>query len=112
MRSLLLTRLAPVLASESPPWRPPRVRHPAALLDDSTLPRRGKVTDSIVAHDFTFTPALSFFVDCESEEEIARLFSVLSNGGSILMPLNNYGFSQRFGWINDRYGVSWQLNLA
>lgn len=33
-------------------------------------------------------------------------------GGSELMPLDNYGFSQRFGWLNDKYGVSWQLNLS
>jgi predicted 3-demethylubiquinone-9 3-methyltransferase (glyoxalase superfamily) len=68
--------------------------------------------DSIVKHDFTFTPAFSFFVDCESEEEIGRLSAALSNGGTVLMPLGEYGFSRRFTWLNDRYGVSWQLNLA
>jgi predicted 3-demethylubiquinone-9 3-methyltransferase (glyoxalase superfamily) len=36
---------------------------------------------------------------------------VLSEGGGVLMPLGNYGFSRRFGWVNDRFGVSWQLNL-
>jgi len=36
----------------------------------------------------------------------------LAEGGRVLMPLNNYGFSQRFGWLADRFGVSWQLNLA
>jgi predicted 3-demethylubiquinone-9 3-methyltransferase (glyoxalase superfamily) len=69
-------------------------------------------TDSVVKHDFTFTPAFSFFVDCESEEEIGRLAATLSNGGAVLMPLGEYGFSRRFAWLNDRYGVSWQLNLA
>ena len=39
------------------------------------------------------------------------VFAILSNGGHTLMPLANYGFSRRFGWLNDRFGVSWQLNL-
>jgi len=67
--------------------------------------------DTPVQHDFTFTPATSIFVDCESFEEIENLYSELSKNGSELMPLGNYGFSQKFGWINDRFGVSWQLNL-
>lgn len=67
--------------------------------------------DSPVRHDFTFTPAFSLFVDCESEEEIHRLSAALAEGGGVLMPLGEYGFSRRFAWVNDRYGVSWQLNL-
>ena len=67
--------------------------------------------DSPVKHAFTFTPAFSLFVECESEEELQRLYSSLGEGGQALMPLNNYGFSRQFGWVNDRYGVSWQLNL-
>lgn len=69
-------------------------------------------TDSVVSHKFTFTPSFSFWVDCESEEEINRLFIALSAGGGALMPLNNYGFSKKFGWLTDRFGVSWQLDLA
>ena len=68
-------------------------------------------TDSFVKHNFTFTPASSFFVTCESEEEIRRLSSALSEGGSELMPFGAYGFSRQFAWVQDRYGVSWQLNL-
>jgi predicted 3-demethylubiquinone-9 3-methyltransferase (glyoxalase superfamily) len=68
-------------------------------------------TDSFVHHDFTFTPASSLFVDCESEEEIERLAAALGEDGAVLMPLGEYGFSRRFTWVNDRYGVSWQLNL-
>ncbi len=68
--------------------------------------------DSPVQHAFTFTPAFSLFVECESEEEIKRLASALGEGGAVLMPLSNYGFSRQFTWLNDRYGVSWQLNLT
>jgi predicted 3-demethylubiquinone-9 3-methyltransferase (glyoxalase superfamily) len=68
--------------------------------------------DSPVKHGFTFTPAMSLFVDCESEAEIDRLFSKLADGGQVLMPLNAYPFSRKFGWLSDRFGVSWQLNLA
>jgi predicted 3-demethylubiquinone-9 3-methyltransferase (glyoxalase superfamily) len=68
--------------------------------------------DSPVKHAFTFTPAFSLYVQCGSEEEISRLYTELSAGGSALMPLGEYGFSRKFGWINDRFGVSWQLNLA
>lgn len=68
-------------------------------------------TDSFVKHEFTFTPAISFFVACESEDEVQRLANALSIDGSILMPLGDYGFSRKFAWVADRYGVSWQLNL-
>ncbi len=68
-------------------------------------------SDSFVKHDFTFTPAISFFVVCESEEEIRRLSAALSEQGKTFMPLGNYGFSRQFAWVSDRYGVSWQLNL-
>lgn len=68
--------------------------------------------DSPVKHGFTFTPSMSLFVECESKAELQKAFDALSAGGAVLMPLNNYGFSQKFGWVNDRYGVSWQLNLA
>jgi predicted 3-demethylubiquinone-9 3-methyltransferase (glyoxalase superfamily) len=67
--------------------------------------------DSPVKHQFTFTPSISLFVDCESEAELEKVFSQLSTGGQVLMPLDNYGFSTRFGWVKDRFGPSWQLNL-
>ena len=68
-------------------------------------------SDSPIKHEFNFTPACSIFVDFDSQEELERVFSALSDGGQVLMPLNNYGFSQRFGWLNDPFGVSWQLNF-
>ena len=68
-------------------------------------------SDSFVSHGFTFTPSLSLFVDCESEADLERIFAALSDGGGVLMPLGNYGFSRKFAWVNDRFGVSWQVNL-
>ena len=68
--------------------------------------------DSPVRHGFTFTPAMSLFVDCADEAEIDALFAKLSEGGQVLMPLAAYPFSRRFGWLSDRFGVSWQLSLV
>src|SRR5260370_21638464 len=69
-------------------------------------------TDSTVKHAFTFTPSVSLFVDCESDEEVIRLSSVLSAGGDILMELGDYGFSRKVTGVNHRSDASWQLNLA
>jgi predicted 3-demethylubiquinone-9 3-methyltransferase (glyoxalase superfamily) len=68
-------------------------------------------SDSDVQHAFTFTPSSSLFVDFESEQELLRVLEALSAGGVLLMELDNYGFSRKFAWLNDRFGVSWQLNL-
>ena len=68
--------------------------------------------DSPVHHGFTFTPSISLFIECETADELDRTFATLSEGGEVMMPLNDYGFSTRFGWCADRFGVSWQLNLA
>jgi predicted 3-demethylubiquinone-9 3-methyltransferase (glyoxalase superfamily) len=67
--------------------------------------------DSSAQHAFTFTPSISLYVRCETEEEIDRVFATLSQGGQILMPLDRYPFSDKFGWLSDRFGVSWQLSL-
>lgn len=67
--------------------------------------------DSGVQHGFTFTPAISLFVTCRDEAEIRRVSEQLLQEGTALMPLNNYGFSQLFAWVQDRFGISWQLNL-
>ncbi|MDF2963701.1 MAG: 3-demethylubiquinone-9 3-methyltransferase [Paenibacillus sp.] len=68
--------------------------------------------DSNVKHEFSFTPAISLYVTCDTEDEINRLFESLSQDGSILMPLAAYPFSEKFGWVADKYGVSWQLTLT
>ena len=63
-------------------------------------------------HNFTFTPAISLFVECDSEEELETLYEKLMEGGTAAMPLGDYGFSTKFGWVQDRFGVSWQLNYG
>lgn len=67
--------------------------------------------DSHVKHAFTFTPAFSIFITVDTEEEIDHLYKGLLVNGKALMPLGNYGFSQKFGWLVDQFGVSWQINL-
>lgn len=61
---------------------------------------------------FKFTPAISFFVYCKTEEEIDQLWEKLSEGGTVMMPYQKYDFSPKYGWLNDKYGVSWQLHLG
>jgi predicted 3-demethylubiquinone-9 3-methyltransferase (glyoxalase superfamily) len=65
-----------------------------------------------VQHDFTFTPAMSLYVHCDTEDEIGHLFAALSENGKILMPLGAYDFSPKFRWVADRFGVAWQFTLA
>jgi predicted 3-demethylubiquinone-9 3-methyltransferase (glyoxalase superfamily) len=84
------------------------VRRASFRIADQTL----MCIDSPAQHTFSFTPSFSLFVECASEEELDRMFAALLEGGQALMPLGNYGFSRKFGWLNDRFGVSWQLNLA
>ena len=69
-------------------------------------------SDSPIEHEFSFTPSSSTFVEFDSLDELERAFGILSEEGDVLMPLDNYGFSLKFGWVNDRFGVSWQLNVA
>ena len=68
-------------------------------------------SDSPPIHNWDFTPAVSNYVECSNASELKRLFTQLSTNGTVLMPLNNYGFSEQFGFVKDRFGVSWQLNL-
>ena len=58
---------------------------------------------------FRFTPAVSFLVACNTKDEVDELGNELSKGGSVLMELGEYPFSERYGWMQDRYGLSWQV---
>ena len=66
--------------------------------------------DSSVEHGFTFNPAISFYIIADDEAAIGEYFGKLSQGGKVLMPLAAYPFSRLFGWVQDRFGVSWQLS--
>lgn len=77
----------------------------------SVMGQEVRCIDSPPAHEFTFTPSMSLFVNCRSAEEVDAVAAKLGEGGKVLMPLNEYPWSKRFTFITDRYGVSWQLNL-
>lgn len=69
------------------------------------------IMDSAPVHEFDFTPSISLTFKCESEEQLDRLYATLSEDGFAMMPKNDYGFGP-FGWVADRFGVSWQLSVA
>ena len=68
--------------------------------------------DSPAKHAFDFTPSISMFVTFSTEPELDRAHQRLSEGGSVMMPLQEYPFSPKFSWVGDRFGVSWQLSLV
>lgn len=60
---------------------------------------------------FKINPSISFFVYCGSDSEIERLYNSLSENGSVLMPLDKYPWSSKYAWVQDKFGVSWQLDI-
>jgi predicted 3-demethylubiquinone-9 3-methyltransferase (glyoxalase superfamily) len=66
-----------------------------------------RLFDSPMPHAFTFTPA----VTCSDADDVDRIAGLLSEGGAVLIPLGDYPFSRRCSWVNDRFGVSWQIGL-
>ncbi|MBT1686927.1 VOC family protein [Dawidia soli] len=58
---------------------------------------------------FKFTPAISFMVACKTKDEVDSFWKKLNEGGQALMPLDQYPFSERYGWTQDKYGLSWQI---
>ena len=61
---------------------------------------------------FKFNPSISFLISCNSREEVDDFWNRLADGGKALMPLDSYPFSERYGWTEDRYGLSWQIMHA
>lgn len=58
---------------------------------------------------FKFNPSISFHIRCATKEEVDAIWEKLSPGGNVLMPLDSYPFSERYGWLADKYGLSWQV---
>lgn len=95
-------------------WKKDELGGKEGLIKQATFTIDGleyMASENTFEHNFTFTPATSIYVNCDNEKELESLFLKLSEGGSIMMPIDNYGFSKKFGWLADKYGVSWQLNL-
>ncbi len=61
---------------------------------------------------FKFNPSVSFHVKFKTKEEVDEIWEKLSSGGKVLMPLDAYPFSERYGWVEDQYGLSWQVMYA
>jgi len=57
-------------------------------------------------------PSISLFYNCETEEEINKIWEAFSKDGFLQMPLDKYPWSEKYGWISDKFGISWQLNLG
>lgn len=68
--------------------------------------------DSPPVHDFDFTPSTSTFLGVDDPDQVDALATALSVDGRVMMPPDTYGFSRRFAWVQDRFGVSWQINAV
>lgn len=68
--------------------------------------------DSPPVHAFDFTPSTSTFLTVDAPEDVDALAAALGEGGKLLMPPDDYGFSRRFAWVQDRFGVSWQISAV
>lgn len=62
--------------------------------------------------EFKSNPSISFFVVCETEAELDKAWNALIEGGSVLMPLDKYEWSEKYGWVQDKFGISWQLSFG
>jgi predicted 3-demethylubiquinone-9 3-methyltransferase (glyoxalase superfamily) len=61
---------------------------------------------------FDFNASISFFVLYETEVELEKAWNILASGGSVMMPLDKYEWSPKYGWLQDRFGVNWQLYVG
>jgi predicted 3-demethylubiquinone-9 3-methyltransferase (glyoxalase superfamily) len=83
---------------------------PSGTVDIVTLELMGQEFTLISAGPlFKFNPSISFLLACKTKNEVEALWEKLSEGGTALMELGEYPFSERYGWVQDRYGLSWQL---
>ena len=70
------------------------------------------ISDSFITHDWEINPGISFFIDLDQEEELHKIAEQLGTNGNFHMPPGDYGFSELFAWVEDQFGVNWQLNIA
>jgi predicted 3-demethylubiquinone-9 3-methyltransferase (glyoxalase superfamily) len=83
---------------------------PSGTVEVVTVRLRDLESTLLVAGPFfKFTPAVSFLVACETKGEVEALWAKLAEGGKPLMELGEYPFSEKYGWMEDRYGLSWQV---
>ena len=85
-----------------------------ALIMLATFSIRGQelmISDSPIEHEWGITPGVSFFLDVDNETNLLSLTEQLSDEGKVMMPPGNYGFSKQFAWVEDRFGINWQLNV-
>lgn len=61
---------------------------------------------------YKINPSVSFMVVCKTEEELDKAWKILSKDGTVLMPVDNYAWSKKYGWVQDRFGVNWQLSFS
>jgi predicted 3-demethylubiquinone-9 3-methyltransferase (glyoxalase superfamily) len=83
------------------------VRHARFRLQDQSF----QCIDSPVKHDFAFNASVSIHVTCDNAADTKRIFDALGVDGTVMMPLGEYPFSPLFGWVSDRFGLSWQLTV-
>ena len=85
-----------------------------ALIMLATFSIRGQelmISDSPIKHEWGITPGVSFFLDIEEEATLLSLVKQISAKGKVMMPPGNYGFSKQFAWVEDQFGINWQLNV-
>jgi predicted 3-demethylubiquinone-9 3-methyltransferase (glyoxalase superfamily) len=83
---------------------------PSGTVDIVTIEILGQEFTLISAGPlFKFNPSVSFLVACSTKEEVDALWKKLSEGGTALMELAEYPFSEKYGWVQDKYGLSWQV---
>ncbi len=83
---------------------------PSGSVDIATIELSGQGFTLIRAGPlFKFNPSVSFLIACTTKNEVDAFWEKLSKDGMVLMELGEYPFSQRYGWIQDRYGLSWQV---
>ncbi|MEO7443849.1 MAG: VOC family protein, partial [Ferruginibacter sp.] len=90
--------------------------HPSKIMDENSIALNFSIWDfKFLALNggpyFKINPSISFFVHHDSDEALTTLWKKLSEGGTVMMALDKYPWSEKYGWCQDKYGVNWQLML-